>query len=69
MLSQQSRYLHFNSTMVRLKEGGYSYHQSDFKAFQFHYGSVKRIEEISGMDIEHNFNSTMVRLKELNNLQ
>jgi len=55
--------------MVRLKEGGYSYHQSDFKAFQFHYGSVKRIEEISGMDIEHNFNSTMVRLKELNNLQ
>jgi len=31
--------------------------------FQFHYGSVKSLEQANGAQENHYFNSTMVRLK------
>ena len=56
--------MHFNSTMVRLKVGGGFLINLKAYEFQFHYGSVKRIEGEIGCGKECDFNSTMVRLKD-----
>jgi len=53
----------FNSTMVRLKEA-IAYIYSKEIGFQFHYGSVKRVNRAFKKKQTWNFNSTMVRLKD-----
>ena len=51
--------------MVRLKDSKVI---SDITAgkFQFHYGTIKRINKINKIPLSFNFNSTMVRLKVAN---
>ena len=37
--------------------------QTKYKAFQFHYGSIKMIQVLGLLINRHHFNSTMVRLE------
>ena len=45
--------------------------QTKYKAFQFHYGSIKMIQVLGLLINRHHFNSTMVRLeyKDVKNIQ
>ena len=54
--------LHFNSTMVRLKVGG-AKTLKNLEIFQFHYGTIKRLNYLEPQLQQSYFNSTMVRLK------
>ena len=56
--------VNFNSTMVRLKANVF-FPKCKGYAFQFHYGTIKRLVTKSSSYKQHYFNSTMVRLKVL----
>ena len=55
--------IHFNSSMVRLKDMSIFIQISQSHKFQFLYGSIKRKISMSKFKQILNFNSSMVRLK------